>query len=140
MPAYGRMFAACSAIHGECSKTLARTATKSSLLQPLSSESIFDIDLSDVEGVLGEMFQIGVPVIGDLKPRRHPDPLMLHDVIEKAHQRRGAAGTADQPAMKADRHHLRRGLALGIEHVKTVLQVGEELVAAAEPLRVHKAH
>ena len=43
--------------------------------------------------------------------------------------------------MQADRHHLRRaGLALGIERVEAVLQVGEELVAGIEALRRGEAH
>ena len=42
--------------------------------------------------------------------------------------------------MQADRHHLRRALAFGIEHVEGILQIGEELVAAVEALRRGEAH
>jgi hypothetical protein len=42
--------------------------------------------------------------------------------------------------MQADRHHLRRRRAFGIEHVKTVLQIGEELLPAAKALRIDEAH
>ena len=86
------------------------------------------------------MRQIGVPVLRDLQPRRHPDALVLADVVEKAHQRSRAAWTADDPAMQTNGHHLGRGLAFGVEHVKTVLEVSEELLAAAKALRVDKAH
>ena len=41
-----------------------------------------------------------MPVLGDLQPGRDPDPLVACNVIEKADQRRGAAGAADQPAMQ----------------------------------------
>jgi len=59
---------------------LASAATKSSLLQILRSESLFSIvarAYPNVECVVGEMRQIGVPVLRDLKPGRHPDPLVL---------------------------------------------------------------
>src|SRR4051794_40742186 len=98
------------------------------------------IGSSNIESVVGEMAEIGLPVLRDLQPRRHPDALVLSDVVEKALQGRGTAGPADHPAMQADRHHFRRGLALGVEDVKTVLEIGEELLAAAEPLRVDKTH
>src|SRR3954470_5334429 len=98
------------------------------------------IGSSNVEGAVGEMRQIGVPMLRDLQPRRHPNPLMLSDVIEKPHQRGGAAGTADDPAMQPHRHHLRRGLALAIKGIKAILEVGEEFIAAAKALRVDKAH
>ena len=98
------------------------------------------IGSSDIEGVVGQMRQIGVPMLRDLQPGRHPDALVLSDVIEEAHQRSGAAGTADDPAMQADRHHLRRGFAFPVKDVKAVLQIGEEFIAAAKPLRIHKAH
>ena len=58
------------------------------------------------------------PVAGDVDAPRHPDPLMRRDVIEEARERRGAARAADEAAMEADRHHLRRGLALRIERVE----------------------
>jgi hypothetical protein len=42
-PANGRAEAACSAIQGEYSKTLARAATKSALLHAFSSTRLLDI-------------------------------------------------------------------------------------------------
>ena len=65
------------------------------------------IALADLERLLGEMPEIGVPVLGDRKPRRHPDVLVLPDVVEEAHQGGGTAGAADDTAMQADRHHFR---------------------------------
>src|ERR1700687_3079785 len=41
---------------------------------------------SDIERVGGEMRKIGVPVLRDLKTRRHPEALMIDDGIEKPHQ------------------------------------------------------
>src|SRR5580692_7006377 len=86
------------------------------------------------------MRQIVVPVPRDLQSGRDPDAIVAFDVIEKAQQRRRAAGTADEPAMQADRHHLRRSLAFGIEQIETVLEIAIELLAVAEPLRIDEAH
>src|SRR5258708_38463671 len=94
----------------------------------------------DIESVGGEMRKIGVPVVGDLKARRYPDALMIHDVIEKPHQRSRAPRPPEHPAMQAYRHHLRRCFAFGIQNVETVLEIAKELVAAAEPLRIDEAH
>src|SRR5258708_35830899 len=96
--------------------------------------------LSDIERVGGKVRQISVPVLRDLQPRRYPDLFMGHDVVEKPHQRRSTARPADDAAMQAHRHHLWRGFALRIQHVKTVLEIGEKLVAAAKTLRVDKTH
>src|SRR5258705_833463 len=95
---------------------------------------------SDIERVGGEIRKVSVPMVRDLQPRRHPGSLMIHDVVEKPHQRGRAARTADNATMQAHRHHLGRRLAFGVQHVKTVLEVGEELIAATEPLRVDEAH
>ncbi len=66
---------------------------------------------------------------------------MLPDVVEEALERRGSAGTSDQTAMQADRHHAGPTLAaFAVEHVEAVLQVAEELVAAVEPLGRREAH
>src|SRR5882672_959071 len=100
----------------------------------------FRPSLSDVERVGSEMRKIGVPMLRDLQPRRHPYLLVTRDVIKEPHQRRRAAWTANHAAMQADRHHLGRRLAFGIEYVEAVLEIGEELIAAAEPLRVDEAH
>src|SRR3954465_7544307 len=130
MPANGRCAAICSAIHGEYSTTLASAATKSALLAAWRSASeICDITPSpDLECIGRKMRMLVVPVLRDLEPRRHPDALVLADIIEEADQPRGAAGPAGKTAMQSHRHHLRRALALGIEHVEGVLQIGEELL------------
>ena len=96
--------------------------------------------ITDIVRIGGKMQQVGMPVLGDLQPCRHPDAVVLADVVEEAHQGRSAAGPADQAAMQADRHHLRRRRAFLIEHVKTVLEIGEEFLAAAKALRGDKAH
>src|SRR6202158_2886037 len=102
--------------------------------------SFASFHLPDAWRIDGKMREIGVPVLRDLQPRRYPDPLMIHDVVEKPHQRRRAPGTSDDAAVQAHRHHLGRGLAFGVKNVKTVLHIRAKLVAAAEPLRVDKAH
>src|SRR6266702_4323902 len=123
MPPKGRCSASCSAIHGEYSTTLASAVTKSALLAALRSESeTCDIIPSpDLERVGGKIRVLVVPMLGDLEPRRHPDAFVLADIIEEADQACGAAGPAGETAVQPHRHHLRRGRALGIEHVKRVL-------------------
>src|SRR5438445_10687850 len=118
MPGNGRCSASCSAIHGEYSTTLASDATKSALLAALRSASeICDIvPLPDLERIGGKMRMLVVPVLRDLEPRRHPDALVLADVIQEADQARSAAGPAGETAMQADRHHLRRSFTFGIQH------------------------
>src|SRR5262245_7815938 len=96
--------------------------------------------LSDIEGAGGEKLHVGVPVLRDIEPRRHPDALVPYDVVEEAHQGRRAAGPSDQAAVQADRHHLRRRCPFSIKHVKTVLQISEEFLAPAKALRVDEAH
>src|SRR5271165_5059304 len=96
--------------------------------------------LTNPRRAFGKMREILLPMLGDIEPRRHPDALVLLDIIEEAHQGCGATGAADDPAVQPDRHHLRLCLAFGIQHVKTVLQIGEELVAPAEALRIDEAH
>src|SRR3954469_3502733 len=139
MPANGRFSASCSAIHGEYSTTLARAATKSAWLAALSSASrICDIPLPDLE--CSKMRVLVVPMLRDLEPRRHPDALVLAYVVEEADQPRGAAGPAGETAVQPHRHHLRGGLAFGIEHVEGVLQIRVELLAFGKTLRVDEAH
>jgi len=80
------------------------------------------------------------PVSCDVETSRDPDAIVLADIVEKTRQRGSAAGTADETAMQADRHHLRPIVALGVERVETVLEIGEELFAAIETLRRGEAH
>ena len=42
--------------------------------------------------------------------------------------------------MKADRQHFRRDLALGVERVEQILEIGVELIAGIEALRRRKSH
>ena len=74
-------------------------------------------------------------MLGDIDPPRDPDVLMGGDMVEEAGQRRDPSRPPDEAAMQAHRHHLRRGLALRVERVERVAQVGEEVVAGVEPWR-----
>src|SRR6266700_288079 len=142
MPPKGRCSASCSAIHGEYSTTLASAATKSALLAALRSESeICDIVASpDLERIGRKMRMLVVPVLRDLQPRRHPDTLVLADIIQETDQARGAAGPAGETAVQSHRHHLRRRLPFGIEHVECILEISEKLLAFGKALRIDKAH
>ena len=81
------------------------------------------------------------PVLGDLQAGGEPDALVAADIVEKAFQGLRPAGTPDEAAMQADRHHLRRALnALLVEAVEAVLEIGEILVARVEALRRGEAH
>ena len=82
----------------------------------------------------------GDPVPDDVDAARDPYPLMPGSAIEKPFERRGAAGSSGKAAMQAHRHHAWAALALAVEHVETVLQIGEELITGIEPLRRGKAH
>ena len=82
-----------------------------------------------------------LPVAGDVDAAAQPHAALGLHVIEKPRQRRRPSRAADEPAVEADRHHLRRtGAPLLVEQVEAVLEVGEELVARVEPLRGGKAH
>src|SRR5262249_29953605 len=61
------------------------------------------------------------PVPRDLLARRHPDLGLGGDVVEEARQGHRPRRPAGEPAMDADRHHLRLPGALGVEHVEGVL-------------------
>src|SRR5215469_9240171 len=47
------------------------------------------------------------PMAGDIDAPGEPDAVVTGDVVNKAFERRGAAGPAEQAAMHADRHHAR---------------------------------
>jgi hypothetical protein len=65
---------------------------------------------------------------------------MRKDVVEEAGERCGPTGTSGQPAVQADREHPREVGSLAVENVETVLEIGEELVAAVESRRGGKPH
>src|SRR5437773_7886755 len=75
------------------------------------------------------------PVPRDVHPSAHPHPVVLLDVVEEALKRSEPSRSAEQPAVHADRKHLRSIFALGVERVEAVLQVGKELLARVEALR-----
>ena len=68
------------------------------------------------------------PVPRDIDAPRDPDLVVLFDVVEKTLQRAEAARAAEQPAVHADRQHLRRFVAFFVKHVECVAQVREEVV------------
>jgi hypothetical protein len=92
--------------HGVCGARSRQDPAIAMTRRFISTPRHINAGLADLERLRGEMFQIGVPVLGDREPGRHPDAFVLLDVVEEAHQRSGAAGTADDAAMQADRHHL----------------------------------
>src|ERR1700704_3333672 len=96
--------------------------------------------LANHRGGLGQCPMLAMPMPRDIEPCRDPHPVARGSIVEKAHERRGASGPSDQPAMQPDRHHLGRILAFGIEHVEGILEIVEELVAAAETLRIDEPH
>src|SRR3981081_3220539 len=113
------------------------------MLHAFKSESVFcDIapDLPEAWRICSKVREVGVPVLRDLQAGRHPHALMIHDVVEKSHQRSRAARAADDSAMQANRHHLGRRLAFSIQYVETVFEVGEELRAATQTLGVEQPH
>ena len=83
---------------------------------------------------------LAMPMARDIEPGRDPDAVEAGDIVEKPHETRGAARPAGEAAMQADRHHFRRALAFGVEHVEAVAQISEEIVAVGEALRIDEAH
>src|SRR5574339_957698 len=65
------------------------------------------------------------PMVGDVDAPRDPGLFSSH-VLQKALERSEAAGPAHQAAMQADRHH---AAFLGVQDVKAVLEIVEEVVA-----------
>jgi hypothetical protein len=61
------------------------------------------------------------------------------DVIEEPLER-SEARPAQEPAMHADRQHLRAFGTFGVEHVEGISQIREELLAAVEALGRCEAH
>ena len=80
------------------------------------------------------------PVPRDLFPGGHPHLGLRRHIVEEARQGGGAAGSSGKPAVQADRHHLRRPRALGIEHVETVLHRLQPAVARTEARRHGELH
>src|ERR1700753_3280362 len=85
--------------------------------------------VSGMSGSSGRERMHRLPVPGDVDAAADPDPLVALHVVEEALERADAARLAEQAAVHADAHHLRRGLAFGVEGVEAVLQVVEEVVA-----------
>src|SRR6185312_881273 len=80
------------------------------------------------------------PVPRDIDATTHPYIVVPLDVVEEARQRGGARRTPGDAAMQADRQHLRALRAFGIQHVESVFQITEKLLATVETLRRDIAH
>ena len=80
------------------------------------------------------------PVARDVEPGRNPGLVMGEHIVEEPGQRSRAPRPPDEAAVQADRQHLGRDVALGVERVERVLQVGVELVPRVEALRRSEAH
>lgn len=88
-------------------------------------------------GLIRMMF---TPMTRDIDTARHPYAIVLLDVVEETLQPAKTPRPAQQPAVHADRQHLRRFVALGVQHVECVTQVVEEVLAGVEALRRREAH
>ena len=88
----------------------------------------------------GQRPVLAMPMLGDVEPARDPHALARGNVVEKSRQTRGASGAARKPAVQPDRHHLGRALALGVEQVEYILEIGEEVFAGVEALGIDEAH
>src|SRR6266702_3368991 len=113
-------------MNGECSKTPPKRFTKSSR----------DIISGRTHGKV-----MLVPMVCYIDALGYPDLVVLQHVVDEAPQRRRTTRPADQTAMQADRHHFRATLlALFIERVEGILEIGEELIAGIEALWRGEAH
>jgi hypothetical protein len=69
----------------------------------------------------------------DLRPRCHPNTLLLTDILDKILQRLETPRPSNNPAMQANCHHLRfTRLPFLIQHIERVLEVLVERPGAAE--------
>ena len=83
---------------------------------------------------------LGDPVTRDVEPGCNPDAIVAERIVKEPRERERASGPADQAAVQADRHHLWRDVAFGIERVERILEIGVELIAGVEALRGGEAH
>ena len=72
-------------------------------------------------------------MFGDFAAPGEPHAVMGLRVIEEAQNSAGAARTADQAVVQADRHHFGMLGALGVKRVETVAQIGEEIARRITP-------
>ena len=132
-----------STIHGECSKTPASAAANARASSLLSSASV--IPLAPASAFPRRRVRMRRdPVPRDVDATRNPDAVVPLHVVEETRERRDPSRAPDEPAMQADRQHLRRveaaRIAFAVERVERVAQVREELLAAVESLRRREAH
>ncbi|AIM20687.1 amidohydrolase [Serratia sp. SCBI] len=80
------------------------------------------------------------PVVRYLLPRTDPHPFVLLDIIEKTLQRAKTPRPAQQTTVHPHRHHLRRLLALSVQHVEAVFQIGVKLLGGIKPLSGGETH
>src|SRR5260221_1898966 len=81
-----------------------------------------------------------MPVPRDIDAAADPHFVVTLHVVEEAGEAGEATGSPDEAAMQPDRHHLRPLLPFRVEHVETVAQIGEELLAGIEALGGGEAH
>ena len=91
--------------------------------------------------------QIGMrlrPVSGNVDAPANPDLRVALHIVQKILQRPHATGAPQQAAVHADAEHLgciQSGrVALGVQHIKTVFQVAEEIIALGKALAGCKTH
>ena len=80
------------------------------------------------------------PMACDIDAPADPDLVVLLDMIDKSLEGTNSPGSADQPAMQANRHHSWDSGALIIERIETVTQISEKLIARVKSLRRCKTH
>src|SRR3984957_5125185 len=83
---------------------------------------------------------LGDPVTRDVEPGWNPDAVVGERIVEESRERERASGPANEPAVQADRHHLGRDIAFGVERIERILEIGVELIAGVEALRGGEAH
>lgn len=81
-----------------------------------------------------------MPVVSDIDSAANPDIFKALHVVQEPGEGGGATGASGEAAVEADAHHFGSGFAFVVQHVEGVAEVGEELVAAVEPLVGGEAH
>lgn len=72
------------------------------------------------------------PVSGDVDAPADPHLVVLQDVVEEARKTRRPRRPPQDPVVHRHRHHLGLGLALGVEDVEGVLEIGEVFLAGVQ--------
>ena len=80
------------------------------------------------------------PVLSDINSSGDPDLGLGLNIVKETSYGRRASWSPAQPTMQSHRHHLWLIRAFFVQHIKTVFEIVEKLVARVEPLGGSEPH